>query len=249
MYIPSGLSSLYVMGRFGVVILAVGLVFAMGGGSAESPDAMITFAFYEGDISVIENVYPILNLHDYKGDVYIATDMIGDTGKLTEEDLISLFEAGWGIGSHGLTYQDLTNLNEEDILYQLTESKNILTEIVPEVNSFYIPYDSFNNNTLDLISQKYSAAISSYGNSANDLPLREGDQYRINALNFNDLDLDEAKLIIDNLENDQWLIIALEGIGNNHNWSENEFTELVNYINNNGFSGLNNSRIERTARL
>ncbi len=244
MYIPSGLSSLYVIGRFGVVILIVGLAFTMGATTGETPEAMITFAFYDGDASVIETVHPILNRHDYRGDVYVATDSIGSNGKLTEEDLFDLYEAGWGVGSHGLVYQDLTTLSDEEVLYQLEESKQVLSEIVPEVYGFYLTHDNYVQHTLDLVAEVYPATVVSYWKTVNEFPMNYGDQHKIMALDVNDLALNGVKAIINLMEENQWLMLSFAGVGNNHNWSEEDFTELVEFIAEKEFMAINRPESE-----
>ena len=239
MYIPSGLSSLYLMGRFAVVILIVGLVLAMGGSGADMPEQMVTFAFTDGDISVIETAHPILSRYDYRGDVYVATNSIGSPGKLTEEDLLDLYEAGWGVGSHGLVYQDLALLSDEEVLEQLQESKQILSEIVPEVYGFYLTHDNYTNHTLDLIAEVYPATVISYWKAVNEIPMNAGDQHRVMALDINNLALNGVKAIINLMEEDQWIMLSLTGVGRNHNWSEEDFTELVDYIAEKDFVAVN----------
>ncbi len=244
MYIPSGLSSLYLMGRYAVVILIIGLVFAMGGSGTDMPAQMVTFAFTDGDISVIETVHPILDRHDYRGDVYVATDSIGSAGKLTEEDLLDLYEAGWGVGSHGLVFQDLTLLSNDEVLYQLEESKMVLSEIVPEVYGFYLPYNNYTGHTLDLIAEVYPATVVSYWKVVNEIPMNDGDQHSVMALDINNLALNGVKAIINLMEEDQWLMLSLTGVGSNHNWSESDFTELVDFIAEKEFYAVNRPETE-----
>lgn len=244
MYIPSGLSSLYLMGRYAVVILIVGLVFAMGGSGTDMPEQMVSFAFTDGDISVIETVHPILDRHDYRGDVYIATDSIGSTGKLTEEDLVDLYEAGWGVGSHGLINQDLTLLSDEEVLYQLEESKMVLAEIVPEVYGFYLAHENYTEHTLDLIAEVYSATVVGYWQAVNQLPMNSDVQPRVMALDINDLALNGVKAIINLMDEDQWIMLSLTGVGRNHNWSEEDFTELVDFIAEKEFAAVNRPESE-----
>lgn len=239
MYIPSGLSSLYLMGRYAVVILIVGLVFAMGGSGTEMPEQMVSFALTDGDISVIEIVHPILERHDYRGDVYLATDSIGSAGKLTEEDLLDLYEAGWGVGSQGLDNQDLTLLSAEEVRFQLEESMAVLSEIVPEVYGFYLAGDSYTEQTLDLIAEVYPATVVGYWQVVNELPMNSDLQPRVMALDINDLALNGVKAIINLMDEDQWIMLSLTGAGRNHNWSEEDFTELVDFIAEKEFVAVN----------
>jgi len=208
------------------------------------PAQMVTFAFTDGDISVIETVHPILDRHDYRGDVYVATDSIGSAGKLTEEDLLDLYEAGWGVGSHGLVFQDLTLLSNDEVLYQLEESKMVLSEIVPEVYGFYLPYNNYTGHTLDLIAEVYPATVVSYWKVVNEIPMNDGDQHSVMALDINNLALNGVKAIINLMEEDQWLMLSLTGVGSNHNWSESDFTELVDFIAEKEFYAVNRPETE-----
>ncbi|MGM0421071.1 MAG: polysaccharide deacetylase family protein [Bacillota bacterium] len=249
MYLPSGLSSLYLVGRFGVVILAVGLALTLGGAEGvDTPEAMISFAFNNGDSSVIESARPILNQHDFKGDVYVATDQIGQPGKLSEDDLLALYEDGWGIGSNGVTYQDLTKLNETDLRYELTESKSRLTQIIPEVYGFSVPFGRYTRETLTSISEVYPATVTSFWSPHNDLPMSNGDQNNIMALDINDLSLANVKAIINLMEENQWIVFSLDGLDGNHNWTGEDFAKLADHIASREFVGINTTNRQSVAK-
>lgn len=56
------------------------------------------------------------------------------------EELTELQEHGWEIGSHGVTHRSLLRLNDEEIIYELSESKRILEEKFGPIISYAYPY-------------------------------------------------------------------------------------------------------------
>lgn len=245
MYLPGGLSSAYLVGRFGVVILAVGLVLASTGGiTEENPEAMITFSFYNADESVMEYAHPVLTEYNYQADVFIATSTIGTEEGLEPEDIKTLYQAGWGIGSHGVSYQDLTEADPDTLSPELTRSKQTLEEIVPEVSLFAVPQGEPDQDIINAISQHYQATLIRKEEAAgNELPFAEEQIYNLQALEVDALTLAEAKERIDQLGENEWLVISLEGVGPDHSWSQEEFRRLVEYVNEQDFAGVDRNNI------
>lgn len=245
MYLPGGLSSMYLVGRFGVVILAVGLVLASTGGITEdNPEAMITFSFYNADESVIENAHPVLTDYNYTADVFIATSTIGEEERLTPEDIEALYESGWGIGSHGVSYQELTEADPNTLSTEISRSKQTLEEIVPEVSQFAAPYGEVDQEVIDAIAEYYQVNLIKKEESAiNEMPFAEKQIYNLQTLDLEELSLAEAKEKIEQVEEKEWLIISLEGVGPDHNWSQEDFQKLVDYVNNQDFQGIDRNNL------
>ncbi|MGM0420696.1 MAG: polysaccharide deacetylase family protein [Bacillota bacterium] len=245
MYLPGGLSSVYLVGRFGVVILAVGLVLASTGGiTEENPGAMLTFSFYNADESVIENAHPVLTEYNYTADVFIATSTIGEEEGLTPEDIEALYKAGWGIGSHGVSYRDLTEADPDTISTELTSSKRYLEEIVPEVSQFAAPHGEVDQDIINDISKHYQAnLIRKEEEAVNELPFADEQIYNLQTLDIEELTLAEAKEKIGQVGENEWLVISLEGVGADHNWSQEDFTRLIEYVNEQDFEGVDRNNL------
>lgn len=83
---------------------------------------------------------------------------------MTWEEVISLKEAGFEIGSHMVHHCDLTHLNDPDIRFELTRSKEIIREKTKvEVKVFSYPYGRVNQKIIAIAKESgYIGACSSY---------------------------------------------------------------------------------------
>lgn len=90
----------------------------------------------------------MLEKHGFKGTFYLNTKGLEEIGRKVIKQLHSV---GHEIGSHSVTHCDLTKLSENDILYELKVSKEVLEGIIDEkVRSFAYPYGCFNKITKEL---------------------------------------------------------------------------------------------------
>lgn len=260
MYIPSGISGLYLVGRFGVVILAVGLAISLVGGEApEGPDGLITFSFNNADKSVIDSAWPILNQYDYTANIYVAVDEIGKGDKLSTEDLKFLYERGWEIGASGLSYSNLTELEEDKLAEELAESKRILQEIIPDDAGFVVASGMFNNKVLEKITDYYYANVVIDNETddnidkkrwVNSIPMEKGNFHQIKALNVQSLTVGRVINLIDQVGKGEWLILSFDGVGSNSSWTEEDFSYLVEYIaDKNEFVPINKNVVRELARI
>ncbi len=138
----------------------------------ESPcsDQKIICTFDDGYESVFTTALPILQLYGFTATVYICPDLIGKDNRWNHRDdtvrrhlscdmIRALVEAGWEIGSHGLSHENLLKLSEHDLDYSITESMKQLKEY-DAVESFCYPYGSFNPFIKDKVSKLYKNAFS-----------------------------------------------------------------------------------------
>lgn len=67
-----------------------------------------------GSLSTIEKMYPILNTAGLKGTVFVVSGLIDVAGKLTLENLQTLYSAGWDLGNHTVDHADLTAISIDE---------------------------------------------------------------------------------------------------------------------------------------
>lgn len=67
-----------------------------------------------GSLSTIEKMYPILNTAGLKGTVFVESGLIDVAGKLTLENLQTLYSAGWDLGNHTVDHADLTAISIDE---------------------------------------------------------------------------------------------------------------------------------------
>ncbi len=107
---------------------------------AELPPRPILITFDDGDAGVFENTFPVLEKYGFKAVFYLVSNYINTPDFVTTDQVKTLIDAGWEIGSHGLSHIDLSqspNRQQDEIV----ESKRRLEAMfgVP-VNSFAYPF-------------------------------------------------------------------------------------------------------------
>lgn len=104
-------------------------------------------------------------------DVVIPPKPVDEFAPLTWEQVREMKEEGISIGSHGMTHQILTELSEEESLYEICESKKMLEyRLGHEVRSFCYPSGYFNQRIIEQIKAcKYKSAVTTKRGSGRDL--------------------------------------------------------------------------------
>ncbi|MEI6288470.1 MAG: polysaccharide deacetylase family protein [bacterium] len=136
----------------------------------------VCFYFDDGYRSFKDLIFPSIKDDYYKYCLAIVTNSIGQEGYLSASDLILFRDRGISITSHGCShvalaiydrdklqstasggfYKDSTrgksqSLMENQVLYQLVESKKILVDVLKqEINEFVFPYGLYSNDTLKI---------------------------------------------------------------------------------------------------
>ena len=101
---------------------------------------------------MLDNALPIMNRYGFSATVFVCSDYMGDTNKWNFKDkklrmhldvdgLLELQQNGWEIGSHGVTHRSLLRLNDDQIVFELEESKRILEIIFGPIKSYAYPYE------------------------------------------------------------------------------------------------------------
>ena len=97
-------------------------------GAATLPERTVVLTFDDGHASHFELAAPLLVRYRFTGTFFVTTGYIGKSGYMTWEQLRKLVFLGMEIGSHGATHRPLTQLSQEELLDEMTSSKQLLTE-------------------------------------------------------------------------------------------------------------------------
>ncbi len=100
----------------------------------------IGITFDDGDITNYKNAFPVLNEFGLKAYFFIIGSKINSFGYMTWDKIKELKDAGMIIGSHGMTHRILIGLNDDELDYELSMSKDLLEDNLGiSVDSFSIP--------------------------------------------------------------------------------------------------------------
>lgn len=104
----------------------------------DGSDVVITFD--DGERSVYEYAFPLLQQYHMRALVFLVVDFIDRrnlwdlsvTGRrvphLTWPQIMEMHRGGMEFGSHTMTHRNLTRLGEQQMRYELTESKKIIED-------------------------------------------------------------------------------------------------------------------------
>lgn len=102
--------------------------------------------------------------------VFLAVDLIGKEGFLTEEEILELQNHGFIFQCHGWSHKDLTSFNDEELKKELVDSKNHLEKLLGrEVSEICLPLGFFSDHLVELTKKAgykevYSSVSGTYDN-------------------------------------------------------------------------------------
>ncbi len=118
-------------------------------------------------------VMPILKELDYTATCFFVSNYINqfnywDIGNkdfkkiplMTDAQLNKWKDNDFEVGSHSLDHSNLNNLNENELIAQLSDSKKIFKDKFNiDVESFSYPYGKYNKNVIQLVKKYYRFAV------------------------------------------------------------------------------------------
>ncbi len=134
-----------------------------------SNDNNIIITFDDGFSSVLNNALPILEKYEIPFHVFINKSFIqlDDNLYLNEKNLLELSKKkNVKLGSHGVSHMKLSQLPENQIKQEISDSKIWLENLIgKKIDSFSYPHGSYNNKVKEYL-QEYGykfAACSKFG--------------------------------------------------------------------------------------
>ena len=167
--------------------------------AGEIPPKPVLLTFDDGYASVYETALPVLRKLGFPAVVFPVTGFIGEWNHweaspgfrrfrhLNEQQLQELSEAGWEIGSHGMSHRALVYLSEREVERELITSKEQITDITGQKPiSFAYPFGLQNPQVRQLVRRvgyRFSCTGLWVKNSSSDvLQLRRIPVYRTDSL-------------------------------------------------------------------
>jgi peptidoglycan/xylan/chitin deacetylase (PgdA/CDA1 family) len=124
--------------------------------SSEENKGILTITFDDGLETVYLNAYPIMKKYGLRGNVAVVMDFIGTSGYMSIGQLRELHVAGWCICSHTMTHKNISTLDNEELEYELMESRKKLKELgFNGYHAFVVPYHYHNEYSMSKVKQIY----------------------------------------------------------------------------------------------
>lgn len=138
----------------------------------------IVCTFDDGYKTLVANAAPILQKYGFSATVFVCTSLIGKDNtwnnkdaKLRQHldinDITTLKDYGWEIASHGVSHRNLLKLNDKDLIYELSQSHEIICKMVGNSFSYAYPYGAYNEFIKQSVKKyyRYAFAVSQGGTS------------------------------------------------------------------------------------
>ncbi len=109
----------------------------------------IIITFDDGLLDNYTNAYPILKEFGLKAYFFILAGKVGTGGYMNWGQIRELKNSGMIIGSHGVAHRILTELNDAELDYELSESKKMLEDKLGErIDFFSVPRGFYNKKVI-----------------------------------------------------------------------------------------------------
>jgi peptidoglycan/xylan/chitin deacetylase (PgdA/CDA1 family) len=106
------------------------------------PQRPVIITFDDGNLSVFQKAYPVMEKYGFTGTVYIVANRLKAKDFMQKRELSELVDSGWEVGSHSMTH---TNLVQNHLLVrqEILQSRLDLEEALDvKVDSFAYPFGS-----------------------------------------------------------------------------------------------------------
>lgn len=126
----------------------------------------VIITFDDADESIYFHALPILEKYGFRATVFVVSDYVGKyntwdynlfgnrSKHLNWQQIKTLCQKGWEIGSHTASHKDLTRLSDEQVITELTTSKIRIEESINKpVDFLSYPFNRFNEQIILLTKQ------------------------------------------------------------------------------------------------
>jgi peptidoglycan/xylan/chitin deacetylase (PgdA/CDA1 family) len=136
---------------------------AQAGTLARDLDLHLTASFDDGNLSDLEIAAPALHQHAIAGIFFPCSGRIGRPGYLSANNLRSLADQGFGIGSHGVDHLPWASLDPATLANEVKHSKTAIETLLGRtIATAALPFGSYNRQVLTALrAAGYSTVYSS----------------------------------------------------------------------------------------
>jgi peptidoglycan/xylan/chitin deacetylase (PgdA/CDA1 family) len=127
---------------------------------APLPPRPIVITFDDGNYSVYEYAFPIMEKNGFVGVNYLVVNWVDAEGYLGKSEIDEMYAAGWEVGSHSYSHADL-HLDHNVAFFEMRHSMIDLAALIEQpVRTFAYPFGSFDEYLGDRVGKwGYDAAV------------------------------------------------------------------------------------------
>jgi len=117
----------------------------------KSSGKKVVLTFDDGEMNNYELAFPVLKELGFNAYFFVIVKRVGHKGYMSYAELKILAQAGMTIGSHGLSHEILTNLQDSLVIEELKASKNGLEQNLSiPINTFSVPRGYCNDKIIKM---------------------------------------------------------------------------------------------------
>jgi peptidoglycan/xylan/chitin deacetylase (PgdA/CDA1 family) len=131
-----------------------------GSNTGNNNNKVVILNFDDAYESQYTNAKPILDKYGYKATYYIVCNYVGNSGRLTWEDITALKNEGYDIASHTMNHADLTKTSKKETEFEVGGSKQCLLDHGINTTSFAYPFNGASSeaSVIDTVAKYYDIA-------------------------------------------------------------------------------------------
>jgi Polysaccharide deacetylase len=126
--------------------------------SSNKNNKVVVLTFDDGLKSQYTNAKPILDTYGYKASFSIICEDVGKADHMSWQEINTLEKEGQDIGAHTITHRSLTEIPPEEMMFEVSGSKQCLIDNgIEDVNYFSYPENegSADKAVVETVSQNY----------------------------------------------------------------------------------------------
>ncbi|HUD05327.1 MAG TPA: Ig-like domain-containing protein [Candidatus Saccharimonadales bacterium] len=120
---------------------------------------LVTLTFDDGYVNEYTEGLALLEKYGFTSTQFVITDLIGQTGYMTNAEIQDMYLAGNEIASHTVTHSDLTQETSSAVTNELFESQTQLQSLIKApVYDMAYPYGLYDSSVVSQVKNYYQAA-------------------------------------------------------------------------------------------